>query len=361
MRVLYPSASFTGRWFDGRSAVPRSVRFALAAGELVIESAGDEGAKVHPLAAVRIAEPLGHAPRVFDLPDGSVLQAEEGPALAAALRAAGHRESKVVVWQRAWPASLVALVALVFGSMWLYAEGLPQAADWGARNIPADLEARLGEQAMQALDSGIFLKSALLAEEQTAILAQLAAFEKAAGIPATRRLEFRTVVSGEGINAFSLPGGTIVLLDDLVDFAGKDTDMLLAVLAHEAGHQAKHHMTRSLLRGLGGAALAGLLWGDYSSVASHTTILFGQLGYSRDDEEEADEFAIEALRRADISPAALARFFLKVQSEKGGRNGPPTWASTHPDADERAERAMAAAEEDDDERPAGESASMPSR
>jgi predicted Zn-dependent protease len=106
------------------------------------------------------------------------------------------------------------------------------------------------------------------------------------------------MTKGSGINAFALPGGTVVFLDGLVTLAGSDEEMLLGVLAHEAGHQQQHHMTRALFRGLGGAALAGLLWGDYSSVASNTAILFGQLSYSRKDEAAADDYEIAALRRA---------------------------------------------------------------
>jgi len=357
--MLANPASFSGRWFDGRSAAPQPVRVSIGRHELVIDAGAERPLQAHRVAALRIAEPLEHAPRVIDLPDGGMLETEEGPALVAALRGAGHREARAVHWQGAWPASLVALVLLVAGAAWIYLVGLPRVADWAASKIPVEWEQRLGDQSLKVLDgSGLFLKTALLPEERVALEARLAAFEKAAGLVPTRRLEFRTVASGDGTNAFSLPGGTIVLLDDLVDFAGKDTEMLFAVMAHEAGHQARRHMTRSLLRGLGGAALAGLLWGDYSSVASHTAILFGQLSYSRDDEREADHFAIAALRRAGVSPAALARFFNKVRTTKGGRTGPPTWASTHPDSGERAQRAIAAAEADDAAR---EAASAPSR
>ncbi len=114
--------------------------------------------------------------------------------------------------------------------------------------------------------------------------------------------------------------------------------------------------TRSLFRALGGAALAGLLWGDYSSVASHAAILFGQLDYSRSDETEADEFAIAALRRAGISPAALARFFWKIESRASGQHDVPGWASTHPDSGSRAKHAEEAADADDEA-----AASAPSR
>lgn len=354
--MLELPSSFSGRWFDGQSGAPHAVRFAIGRNELVVEREEGGAPERHRLADLRIAEPLRNAPRLFDLPDGGVLEAEETPELAAAMGAAGHRESRVVGWQSAWPASLMALVLLVAGSVWLYMEGLPRIADWAAGKVSPALEAHMGDQALSTLDRGMLRPSTLPPAEQVAIQARLAVFESAAGIAATRRIEFRAMTSGPGINAFSLPGGTVVVLDGLVAFAGKDDEMLLAVLAHEAGHQAHHHMTRSLFRALGGAALAGLLWGDYSSVASHAAILFGQLDYSRSDETEADEFAIAALRRAGISPAALARFFWKIESQASGQHDVPAWASTHPDSGSRAEHAEEAADADDEA-----AASVPSR
>lgn len=61
-------------------------------------------------------------------------------------------------------------------------------------------------------------------------------------------------------------------------------------------------MTRALFRAPWGGALAGLLWGDYSSVASQSAILFGPMRYSHDDDAAADDFAIAPQRRAGISP-----------------------------------------------------------
>jgi len=203
----------------------------------------------------------------------------------------------------------------------------------------------MGDQTLAALDRSGLAPSALPAYRQAELTQRFVAFQKAAGLQPARRIVFRSVRSGPGVNAFALPGGVIVFLDGIVEMAHGDDEMLLAVLAHESGHQQMHHMTRSLFRGLGGAALAGLLWGDYSSVASNAAILFGQLSYSRDDEREADDFALAALPRAGVSPGAIARFFFQedAESKKKGRVQ-MDWLSTHPGSRDRAERALEAAE-----------------
>lgn len=179
-----------------------------------------------------------------------------------------------------------------------------------------------------------------------AITIVVADFQSSAGLQTARRIEFRSTPAGPGVNAFALPGGVIVFLDGIVALAAEDDEILLAVLAHESGHQERHHMTRSLFRALGGVALAGLLSGDYSSVASHGAALFGQLRYSRQDEAEADEFAFAALGRAGISPGALARLFRREDADAREKHGgaPPEWLSTHPGARDRAARSFKAAE-----------------
>src|SRR5262249_57927764 len=99
----------------------------------------------------------------------------------------------------------------------------------------------------------------------------------------------------EGVNALTLPGGIILVLDGLVRFAGDD-DAVLAVLGHELGHVVHKHSVRQVLQSVGVGAVAGLLWGDFSGVAASVPIVFGMLSYSRGVEREAHEFALAFLR-----------------------------------------------------------------
>lgn len=341
--------SFAARRFDGISALPHDGSVTIVSGDVVFDAPDSPTPQRLRLGDATVSEPLLHAPRQFRCADGSVLHVDESAQLAAALADAGLQTSFVVRWQRAWAASLLALLLLVAGAAWLYLEGLPRGAEWLADHIAPTLEERMGERAIAALDKGALGPSALSPDRQAELTARFTAFEQAAGLTSVRRIAFRSAKSGKGINAFALPGGTVVFLDGIVALAGSDDEVLLGVLAHEAGHQQQHHMTRALFRGLGGAALAGLLWGDYSSVASNSAILFGQLRYSRKDEAAADDFAIAALRRAGISPAATARLFqllIADPAKGGGRFDLPDWFSTHPADWDRAEHAMQAAEAD---------------
>jgi Zn-dependent protease with chaperone function len=345
-----PPPSFVARRFDAIGALAHVGQATVDGGEIVFEEPQSPTIIRRSLDDAVVSEPLLHAPRQFRWADGSAMHVEESAQLAAALAAAGVRTSIVVRCQRAWPASLLALVLLVAASMWLYVVGLPLGAEWLADRLPPELEERMGEQMLAALDKGALAPSTLSRSRRTALLEDFTDFQKNAGLTSVRRIVFRSAKSGRGINAFALPGGTVVFLDGLVAFSANDQEMLLGVLAHEAGHERQHHMTRGLFRGLGGVVLAGLLWGDYSNVATSTAVLFGQLHYSRKDEQAADDFAIDALRRAQISPAAATELIRQLSAEttKGGRVELPGWLSTHPPDWERIQRALQAARADTD-------------
>ena len=160
------------------------------------------------------------------------------------------------------------------------------------------------------------------------------------------RLEFRSAEGPVGANALALPGGTIVLLDGLVAMT-HDDDALIGVLSHELGHVAGKHSLRQLLQSVGVGALAGLLWGDFSSVIANVPLTFGVLHYSRAFEREADEFALRVLRDNGISTHPLDDFFGEMdrRDREKGRAAPPAFLSTHPPTDERRQRLREAADQ----------------
>ena len=113
------------------------------------------------------------------------------------------------------------------------------------------------------------------------------------------------------LNAWAVPGGTIVLTSELI--AEADTaEEVAGVLAHEIGHIREHHAETQVVRELGIGILAGL--GSGGGMATSMAIL----RYSRDDEREADAIALEIVHRAAIDPAGLRSFFGKIQLQEGG-------------------------------------------
>jgi predicted Zn-dependent protease len=151
------------------------------------------------------------------------------------------------------------------------------------------------------------------------------------------RLEFRALRSGPAINAFALPGGTIVVLDGLIEASGED-ERVLAVLGHELGHVARRHPIRRVLATVGVGVLAGLLWGDISSVAANLGTVLGVLRYSREQEVEADDYAARMLDDAGLDARPLIEMFAILLSESRARGSVPSALATHPSMEERIQR-----------------------
>lgn len=324
--------------FDGRHAEAVLVALRVEDGCLFVETPFGEVLERERLDRAVVSEPFDHAPRLVSLPSGTTLEVRDPTrSFARALEAAGVRPSPAVRLQRWWPGALIALAALLALLIPLYFKGLPAAARWAAFALPPQLEARMGEQLLAVLDKHYLRPSHLDAREQARIADRLS---RAAAIApgVSYRLEFRR--SGRAdVNAMALPGGIIILLDGLVEFAD-DEDAVLGVLGHELGHVVHKHPARGILQSVGIGALASLLWGDFSGTAASVPMTLSMLRYSRDFEREADEFAIALLRSQKVPVRPLYKFFSSLDKTQSGRTagGVPDFLSTHPSTAERLER-----------------------
>ncbi len=326
--------------FDGRTATATPVTVQLESGRLVVRAEHGAALDSLPIEDALISEGFVNAPRLLELPDGATLQVPDPErAFDAALRAAGLRDAPVVRLQRHGPAVALALLLLLATLLAGYFRGVPAAARAIAFALPPALEERMGEQLLSVLDRA-WLQPSLLPESERAAIA--ARFEQAAitsGVAQSSRLVFRASKDPRsGVNAFTLPGGVIILLDGLVRLAD-DHDVVLAVLGHELGHVAHKHVTRRILQSTGTGAIASLMWGDFSGVASGVPVVLGMLQYSRDFEREADDHALSVLHASGLSAEPLDRLFRRLAEQSQEHLlRPPAFLSTHPSTAERRER-----------------------
>lgn len=336
--------SFTARWFDGRSSRPHAVT-ATVDGER-LRLAGDGVEREFALADARVSERLRHAPRLVTFADGSYCEVEDHAALESALAATGFRDSWVVRMQNRWSHALGALVATVIVLVVGYLYVLPWGARVAAEQVPAELEAKIGADAVEWIDARLFEPTRLPEAQRVRLVerfAQLAPQDARA-----YRIEFRR--SRIGPNAVALPGGLIVMTDELVQLAGSD-DAVLGVLAHELGHIEHRHLLRRMITSTVTGAVATLLTGDASGIATALPATLADLSYSRDMEREADDYAIARLREHGVPLAPLADLFEKMESARrdraGKSDGPGVrlggYLSTHPDTAERVRKLRAEA------------------
>jgi Zn-dependent protease with chaperone function len=290
---------FEARYYDGRSAAAHRVRASVAERRLAIEG---EGVAIEAdVATVRVSERLERAPRLLTFADGSYLEVTDHAALDAALRSTGFRDSLVVRWQNHLPMAIAALLAMLVIVWAGYFHGLPLLSSALAPMVPQTLEERVGSEAIQWLDTRLMKPSQLPAAQRERLAARFAQIVPDDG--RRYRLEFRA--SGIGANALALPGGTVVVTDDLVRLTFDD-DAVVGVMAHEIGHVAKRHFMRRVISSTITGAAATLIAGDASGLLSAIPATLADLAYSRDMEREADVYAIELLAQHGIPIAPLA-------------------------------------------------------
>jgi Zn-dependent protease with chaperone function len=136
------------------------------------------------------------------------------------------------------------------------------------------------------------------------------------------------------VNAFATPGDQVVIMRGLLDQADSG-DEVVGVLAHELGHVVKRHALEGAVRSAGLTfALSLISGGDWADVAG----LLAETSYSRTHEREADDFALEALARANISTDGLADFFEKLDKKQHNAEWVMQFISTHPMSKERADK-----------------------
>ena len=229
-----------------------------------------------------------------------------------------------------WPYALGALLLAVSGAVVL---GLPLAADAIARRVPQQAEAAIGDQALEAPEGKSCTPSRLVPRMQEALQREFARL--AAGLADGYR--YRLLVRscpGIGPNAFGVPGGAIVLTDQLV-LLGRNMQEVTALLAHELGHVRERHGLRTLLKRAGPVALLRTLAGDAAAVTELATTLPAILlagGYPREFEDEADAFALQRLRQLGISPRAYADMLERIEGKRAVKSGEATrdYFETHP-------------------------------
>ncbi|MDR1350457.1 MAG: M48 family metallopeptidase [Zoogloeaceae bacterium] len=334
--------SLSAFYFDGQSSRRHAVELTATAGMLQME--GLAAMRRIPQTAIRVSEPQGRAPRTLRFDDGAYCEVEQGEALLVLLDELGHQESAVVQLQSRWRWSVMALAAVIMLLAAGYQWGLPLGAKLLAPLVPVSALAQLSEGVLQTLDKYTLGKSHLPPERQQNLqrgFQQLADSDpELAAYSEHLRLFFRSAPD-IGPNAFALPGGQIVLLDELVALEKMSDAEILAVLAHELGHVRLRHGTRQLIQSSVVAAAAAAYLGDLSSAISGFTAFVLESGYSRNMEREADAYAVATLTHLNASPEALASALEKLEAfytrgeKKSDRKKYTDWLNSHPDTQER--------------------------
>jgi predicted Zn-dependent protease len=147
------------------------------------------------------------------------------------------------------------------------------------------------------------------------------------------------VIDSPVVNAFAIPGGYIYVSRGILPYLNSEAQ-LAGVLGHEIGHVTARHSAQQITRSqIASVALLGSMFVSalrpYTGVASQGLgLLF--LGFSRENETQADELGVGYTTRANYDPRVIPSTYTMLK-RVGERQGDqlPGFLSTHPDPGDR--------------------------
>jgi Zn-dependent protease with chaperone function len=314
---------------DGKTARAHTVEVRLDGEVLVFDAGGEQRWPLAELRTevledrVRLASGDGTAARLtLSLEDWRALT-RRAPGYDRALR---KRHVVLVGGLAAAAASAAALVFVV----------IPGAAGPLARRTPPSLEQQIGRN----FESQVTLGMRPCGGE--AGQAALAAFGARLGKTAAAPFDIRVrAVHAPMVNAFALPGGAVMVTDQLIDLANSP-DELSAVIAHETAHVRQRHVTQAVWRSFGFGVLLDVMVGGGTGAGQQLVLLAGSvtnLRYGREAESEADRIGQDLLTAQGLSSRGMATFFQRLATTSEGKDALAVkeLISDHPDTLHRAE------------------------
>ena len=148
------------------------------------------------------------------------------------------------------------------------------------------------------------------------------------------------------LNAFALPGGHIIFNRGMLE-AADSIEEVLGVAAHELAHVRERHVLRGMVQSLGVFLIFDMVVGDVSgiiAVLGDNSQLLMRTGFSRTQEQNADDVGFQMLTDAGINPTGLITFFERLQEETkknellGDAEKMLNFISSHPTTEERIKR-----------------------
>ena len=332
--------SWPARYADTESGPSRPVRIRLTDRGIAIDGI-DPGADplLWPYGAVasapRLSVGTATATIVYRYMLGHRLEIASAEALLELARRAPSLTTAAAASRRIWQVLAAGLAATVIGVcvfLWMWGPARTLAGlipdgprDAIARQFAAGMVSEYGrclsppgEAALAALSGRLMVLSPGMADE----------------------VDVR-VLDWDIVNAFAGPGGQVFLTRGLIEKA-RSPDEVAGVLAHEIGHALARHPEAGVIRTFGTGLTLDMIFGGSGTIASLAGLVTVR-SYQRDDEREADTFALGLLREAGISQQGLHDFFDRISALGSTPPALGQIVSTHPDASERAARIAATA------------------
>lgn len=196
------------------------------------------------------------------------------------------------------------------------------AVDIAVSRLPPEIEEKMGSFFAESYGEA---EGTPVEERLRGILGRLA---DADGIGADRY--HLHLVNDPTVNAFALPGGTIVVFSGLVRQAESENELAF-VLAHELGHFAGRDHLKGLGRTLVLLVMSSAVFGTDSSISEFLTrsLTTAEMRFSQRQESRADLWAADLLYKS-YGDAGGGLDFLEKMAREDNRSRFRYFFATHP-------------------------------
>lgn len=339
-----------GVYFDGQSSRDQPATLTVDAQTATLTvldrpAPGGAAGVSWPARLLGVEAPVPGVRRAVTLPGGGRFETGDDAGVSAWERATGRNRALggVRALESRWWAALAALGVSLAALALFVVYGIPAVARQAAFATPRTVLATFDRETIDFLQNGeYFGPSRLNAARQAQLKAEFRRVAAWAGGGYPYRLLIRDGEAGGanelGANAFALPGGTVVLTDQLVELARNDRE-LMGVLAHEAGHVTRRHGLAGVYQALGLTLVTTVITGDLISAGTFAAAVPAALlsgGYSRAAETEADavsgRYMLEAYGTTRPLQTMLARLDRKDSEPSAQPSRPSIFdlLRTHP-------------------------------
>ena len=214
--------------------------------------------------------------------------------------------------------------------------------------FPHNWEQKIGESTYKTLSKTLLEKSELPEKRITEIKDKSQKIFKHSGLYKNPEIKFNKS-NILGPNALALPGGPIIITDDLVKLL-KDDDLILSVIAHEIAHIKERHSLQQIIEIAGLSSIAWMIFGLDESILEEIVFVginIWGLKKSRDLEKDADIIALKLLEKSGMSKTSFLQavekltnhycIATKIEKSVCMNEVKSGWLSTHPSGAERLE------------------------
>lgn len=206
---------------------------------------------------------------------------------------------------------------------------IPYMTEQIVRNIPKELESKLGNQSLESIPNF----TTQLDSTKSKLLQQ---FHDDLNKKTNDSIKIY-FLNDTIVNAFALPGGHIIIYAGILNKI-KTSESLAGLIAHEYIHIKNRHGIRMMVKNSSFYMITSMLIGDITALSTlvlNNVQLLQNLSYSREFENEADTQAYQFLKSNELDPKGMIQLLEALNDYSDANYMIPAFLQTHPQTTDR--------------------------